>query len=235
MVWHRKNTNKKLVRDKLEIIDFALNSLAVRSVADLGGVWGVDGGYTFYTLDKYGLGRAVLADRYITSATKQQAKKHPQLSLLSGDFGSEHIVREIGQIDAIFLFDVLLHQVAPDWDHILELYAPQTRCFVIYNQQWIGSKNTVRLLDLGEDEYFRNVPVSRTERPYDMLFQTLDQEHPDQGKPWRDAQNIWQWGITDGALQSKVESLGFRLQFFKNCGQEWNTRNFENHACVFSR
>ena len=66
---------------------------------------------------------------------------------------------QVGRVDAIFLFDVLLHQVAPDWDTILEMYAKNVRVFGIYNQQWTGADTTVRLLDLGEEEYFRNVPV----------------------------------------------------------------------------
>lgn len=235
MFWNRGKPKSKLVQDKLDLIDFAFTSFKVSSFADLGGVWGVDGGYTFYSLDKHNLTNAMLVDRYFTDITKEQSKNFSQLRLIQGNFGDELIAHEIGQVDAIFLFDVLLHQVAPDWDLILEMYAHHSRCLIIYNQQWIGSNATVRLLDLGEDEYFQNVPVSRTEKPYDRLFQNLDQKHPDQGKLWKDAQNIWQWGITDTDLQSKVESLGFRMQFFKNCGQEWNTKNFENHAYVFSK
>jgi hypothetical protein len=39
-----------LVQSKLDMIDFVLNRLRVQSFADLGGVWGVEAGYTFYAL-----------------------------------------------------------------------------------------------------------------------------------------------------------------------------------------
>lgn len=154
---------------------------------------------------------------------------------MQGNFGDKHIAREVGQVDAIILFDVLLHQVTPDWDQILEMYAPQTQCLIIFNQQWIGSNFTVRLLDLGEKEYFQNVPHTSTEKPYDDLFQKLYQKHPDHDRIWKDVHHIWQWGITDDDLLSKVEVLGFRMQFYKNCGKIGNLNNFENHAFVFSK
>ena len=103
-------------------------------------------------------------------------------------------------MDAIFLFDVLLHQVAPDWDTILEMYAKNVRVLGIYNQQWTGSDTTVRLLDLGEKEYFRNVPVDPTNETYKGLFTKLDQKHPYADRLWRDVHSIWQWGITDDDL-----------------------------------
>jgi hypothetical protein len=100
---------------------------------------------------------------------------------------------------------VLLHQVAPDWDTILDMYAKNVRALVIYNQQWTGPGNNVRLLDLGEEEYFRDV------------------------------HHIWQWGITDADLEAKVAGLGFKLLHKKNCGRFGRLPNFENHAFIFAR
>jgi hypothetical protein len=228
-------TSPLLNKHKLGLIDYAFTSLQVRSFADLGGVWGVDGGYTFYALDRYNLSKAVLVDNYHTDETREQSKNHPQLRFLQGYFGDKQIAHDVGQVDAIFMFDILLHQVAPDWDQILEMYASQTQCLVIFNQQWVGSDSTVRLLDLGEEEYFRSVPYNKTQEPYNNLFQKLNQKHPDHERVWKDAFNIWQWGITDADLQSKVKSLGFHLQFFKNCGPTKNVENFENLAYVFSK
>lgn len=54
------------------------------------------------------------------------------------------------------------------------MYAKNVRCLLIYNQQWIGSTTTVRLLDLGEKHYFRNVPHSKLNKAYRDLFQKLD-------------------------------------------------------------
>jgi hypothetical protein len=93
----------------------------------------------------------------------------------------------------------------------------------------------VRLLELGEDEFFRNVPHERTEKPYDNLFHKLDLKHPRLDMLWRDYPGIWQWGITDTDLRAKIESLDFRLQFMKNCGRFGNLANFENHAFVFNK
>lgn len=230
-----RKSDPKFLQDKFDLIDFTFTSLEARSFADLGGVWGVEGGYTFYTLDKYDLTHAVLVDTHPTDFFKEESRQYPQLKFIQGNFGDERTVREVGQVDAIFLFDVLLHQVAPDWDRILEMYSPQVRCLIIYNQQWIGSNHTLRLLDLGEEEYFQNVPYSRSKKPYDMLFQKLNEKHPDHDRMWKDVHHIWQWGITDLDLQSKVESLGFRMQFYKNCGQVGNLKNFENHAYVFKK
>ena len=93
----------------------------------------------------------------------------------------------------------------------------------------------LRLLDLGEEEYFQNVPHSKEEKPYNILFQKLNQKHPGHDRTWKDVHHIWQWGITDVDLQAKVKSLGFRMQYFKNCGRFGNLKNFENHSYVFSK
>jgi hypothetical protein len=224
-----------LDKNKLEIIDFAFNFNKARSFADLGGVWGVNGGYTFYTLDKHNITEGVLVDTHPTEPMLERSKKYPQLRYIQGNFGDSQIAEQVRQVDAIFLFDVLLHQVSPNWDKILDLYAPQTKCLVILNQQWIGGGSTVRLLDLGEESYFENVPVTRAEGPYLSLFQKLDQKHPDHDRTWRDVHHIWQWGITDDDLEAKVESLGFRRQYYKNCGPFGYTKKFENHAFVFTK
>jgi hypothetical protein len=47
--------------------------------------------------------------------------------------------------------------------------------------------------------------------------------------------HIWQWGITDNDLIARVNSLGFAMQFYKNCGQFEPLRHVENHAFAFSK
>ena len=195
----------------------------------------MDGGYTFHALREHHAAAATLVDTHPTEAVFKRARQYPQLRVIAGNFGDAAIAREVGTVDALFLFDVLLHQVAPDWDRILQMYAEQTRCWIIYNQQWIGSDRTLRLLELGEEEYFSNVPHDRTRKPYDTIFQRLDEIHPEHDKPWRDVHHIWQWGITDRDLRAQAESLGFRLQFRKNCGPFGDLRNFENHCFVYTR
>jgi hypothetical protein len=42
-------------------------------------------------------------------------------------------------------------------------------------------------------------------------------------------------GITGIHLRAKVEALGFRLQFVKNCGPFGHLEHFENYASVFGK
>lgn len=225
----------RLLQDKIDLIDFAFTSLKAHSFADLGGIWGVNGGYSFYALAKYDIASSVLVDTYPTVIFQKQRENYKQLRFIQGNLGEERVARDVGQVDAIFLFDVLLHQVAPNWDELLEMYARQAQCLAIYNPQWIQSNRTLRLLELGEREYFQNVPHTPSEAQYENLFQKLTQTNPDHGRLWKDIHPIWQWGITDADLRSKIEALGFRLRFHKNCGNFGNLKNFENHAYVFSR
>lgn len=95
-------------------------------------------------------------------------------------------------------------------------------------------------MDLGADEYFRNTPREPTDTlqhgtSYQDLFDKLDELHPQHDRLWRDIYNIWQWGITDADLIATVEALGFRMQYYKNCGRFGQLPNFENHAFVFKR
>lgn len=227
------NDKLAIVRDKVEIIDQAFSSFGVQSFADLGAVRAKQGAYTFHALDNYPAKRAVLVDIDMTPTLIDRAKEYPQLHLVNGDFGSQAVVDQVGKVDAIFLFDVLLHQVAPDWDTVLEMYAKNVRVLGIYNQQWRGADTTVRLLDLGEKEYFRNVPVDPKEETYKGLFKKLDQKHPYANAMWRDVHSIWQWGITDDDLVSTAARLGFKLVYMKWCGDLGE--HFENKAFIFSR
>lgn len=224
-----------LNRHKLDIIDFAFALATPDSFADLGGLWGVNGGYTLYALDVHKPKRASLIDTHPTKTFLQRQKGYPQLKYIKGNFGDRGIAEDVGQVDALFLFDVLLHQVSPNWDEVLEMYSRQTCCLVIFNQQWIGSDSTIRLLELGEDEYFQTVPHDRSSPPYDNLFQKLDEKHPDHDRTWRDVHHIWQWGITDMDLQRQMADLGFHMQYYKNCGRFGKTNRFEDHAFVFTK
>lgn len=226
---------RKVVPEKTDLIDRAFSSLGIESFADLGGVWRVEGAYTFHSLDKHSVKDAAIVDTHLTPTVVARAESYPQLRLINGNFGSPVVADQVGEVDALLLFDVLLHQVSPDWDRILEMYAENTRTLLIYNQQWIGSSNTVRLLDLGEKEYFRNVPHNRRQPTYKGLFEKLDEKHPDHDRTWRDVHHIWQWGITDDDLKSKATQLGFELIYQRNCGRFGLLPNFENHAFIFVR
>jgi hypothetical protein len=166
----------------------------------------------------------------------QRAQEYPNLVTTSANFGDFPVMSNAFQsTDVLFLFDVLLHQVKPDWNEILSYYAERTRIFVIFNQQFTGSDTTVRLLDLGYDGYFSNVPHERTHPTYKLLFEHMYEMHPQHNRIWRDIHNVWQWGIIDKDLITVIENLGFKLRFYKNCGPFGNLKNFENHSFVFEK
>jgi hypothetical protein len=222
---------------KKELIDYiySLCHPVPASFADLGGVYGVDGAYTFYTLRKYGARRSFLVDTDFTDALVKKARSKGGLTLIQGNFGEESVAEQVGMVDAIFLFDVLLHQVKPDWNEILENYSKRTNYFAVHNPQWTGSENTVRLLDLEREEYFRNVPHDQEHPTYKALFDKMNEIHPQHKRIWRDIHNVWQWGITDRDLLRTMENLGYKMQYYKNCGRFTSLANFENHAFVFQK
>lgn len=229
-----RQSNALLDLPKIELIDFACGRFVVKSFADLGGVWRVDGGYTFYALQRYRIERAFLVDTNFTDTVIARTSSYPTLQLIEGNFGEETVAQRIGSVDVIMFFDTLLHQVSPDWDQVLEMYAGRAKCFLILNQQFTAAEKTVRLLDLGEDEYFKNVPHTRDEEPYKSVFQSPYEMHRQHKRINRDIHNIWQWGITDDDLIAKMDSLGFRMLFYKNAGNFSYLENFESHAFVFA-
>ena len=223
--------------EKTGLIDFAFTQChpAPKSFADLGGVWGVNGAYTFHALQQYNPERAFLVDTNFNDPVRKKSQSFKSLKLITGNFGEKSVARQVGNVDAIFLFDVLLHQVNPDWNKVLEHYAGQTRYFVVYNQQWTGSDKTVRLLDLGRDEYFKNVPHDPHLEIYKNLFDKMYEPHPQHQRPWRDIHNVWQWGITDSDLQQTMKGLGFKQVHYQNCGRFGKLKNFHNHAFIFQK
>jgi len=217
---------------KIGAIDWAFDRERIRTFADLGGVWAVDGAYSFYALGR-GTGSAgVLVDDDLTDAARRRAKGRPGLRLIEGNFGDPGVASRVGAVDAILLFDVLLHQVAPNWDEVLEMYASHARVFVIVNPQLARRGRTIRLLDLGREEYLRLAPPDEHHR---RAVDHLDDIHPRRGRPWRDAHDIWQWGITDEDLIACLARLGFRLVYLVNDGPWQSSAYFEYVAFVFRR
>ncbi|HEX4589802.1 MAG TPA: hypothetical protein VH120_07730 [Gemmataceae bacterium] len=224
----------KLEPGKLEAIDYAVQSCGVRSFADLGGIWNVDGGYTIYALEKHGLREGCLVDYTFTPAVERWGARCPGLRTIRGNFANEAVAAQVGRVDAAFLFHVLLHQVDPDWAAVLELYAKRVNCFVIVNPQYHARK-TFRLLDRGRAEYFRHVPPgNEARRQYQLAFDDPDGIEPVLGCRHRDNPSIWQWGMTDEDLIAKVRSLGFRLRYFKYV-ETWPMPHVESHAFVFEK
>src|SRR5215217_1305201 len=82
-------------RGKRKLIDFVCKRLHVRSIADLGGVWGVDGEYTFYAMEKHRIETAFLVDITFTDTLLEKKEKYPGLKIISGNFGDTGVARQI--------------------------------------------------------------------------------------------------------------------------------------------
>jgi hypothetical protein len=218
------------------VIDYCFERLGADSFADLGGVWGIDGAYARYAADAHSPARGVVVDEAFTERYLELERKLPHLTHVPGNFGDRAVAERLGEVDVVFLFDVLLHQVAPDWDEVLEIYAPLCRRFAIVQPQWNGPE-TVRLLELGEAEYLASIPKRDDAHGsiYDGLFERLDEQNERRGRPWRDVHDIWQWGITDRDLTDRMAALGFGLRFFENTGPWHGLERFHESAFVFDR
>ena len=119
----------RLNPNKMQLIDFAWQELGMRSFADLGAVWDVDAGYTFYAAERHKASSAVIVDTDLTQAVLERQKRYPGLKIVKGNFGQSTTCGEIGEVDGVFFFDTLLHQVKPDWDEVLGMYAGIARIF----------------------------------------------------------------------------------------------------------
>jgi hypothetical protein len=216
---------------KLAVIDHCFEQQGCRSFADLGGVWGVDGGYSRYAADVHRAERGVLVDDDFTAAYLEHSSRLPNLVHVRGNFGAPEITEALGSLDVVFFFDVLLHQVNPDWDELLARYAERARCVAVVQPQWNGEE-TVRLLDLGEVEYLAAVPPDDI---YEGLFSRLDTVHETRSRPWRDVHDIWQWGITDRDLTERMRAHGFEVTYFRETGPWRGLPRFHESAFVFAR
>jgi hypothetical protein len=217
---------------KLRAIDHAFERLGARTVADLGGVWAVDGGYTLYALDRHEADHGLIYDDDFTPPLIERERGDARLELAEGNFGRPEAPERIGEVDALLLFDVLLHQVDPDWDEILRMYAPATSAFVLSGPWWNGGDETVRLVELGRERYLEAVPLPDL---HAEIWEKLDAYNPRRDRLWRDCHDIWQWGIPEAALRSAMTELGFELSHREQGGPWMGLADFDDIAFVFTR
>jgi hypothetical protein len=201
---------------KTAVIDEAIARYGLRSVVDLGGCWGVNGAYTFHALNRGELDRAVIVDGQITRLTRERAATRPQLELLEAPLGTAETVERIGKVDGAIMYDILLHQVGPDWDQFLRRWS-DVDTLIICNQNWLGPQ-TVRFADWDVEEYLRRV-LHGNENRIRQWYAEHDQWNQEQGKPWRDVYNFWQWGITTKDLVGVLWDLGYRIDYLFNHGE----------------
>ena len=233
---------RPIVPHKARFVIDAMEHYQIRSFADLGGSWGVHGGYSYQALLCFPVERAYLVDDFMPEPVRRRFDAYEQFSLIQGSFGSSEVHQALPPVDALFLFDILLHQVDPDWDRILDLYAPKARIILVYNQQWIGSARTERLLDLGPEAYLAHTPFAAMEpdkarEAVELIYRHRDEPHDKfGGKKRGDAPDIWQWGITDADLVAALCARGFKLDRMDNFGAfSPHMPAFENHGFWFSR
>jgi hypothetical protein len=209
--------DRRLAPLKLRAIDLLCDRFGIDSLADLGAAWGVEGGYAFYAAERWDLGRVVIVDENLKRypVIQERAAQTPAVELVEGNFGNDGVASLVKRVDAVLMFDVLLHQVSPsDWRQVLSLYAPRTELFAMVGPWW-RDETTTRLPDLGRDRYLELVPDLRI---HAELFDRIEQINPERGLPWRDCQDVWQWGISDSDLRRTMSELGFRLAQFEDHG-----------------
>jgi len=218
---------------KLEMIELACELVDAHSLADLGGVRAVGGGYSFQAARRHGMRRVVLVDEDFTPEVTDRQSATGVLELVQGNFGDDRISGRVGPVDVILLFDVLFRQVRPDWDEVLALYAAQTRCFVVvqptYNHDGPAA---VRLVDLSAQRYLDMVPDLAI---HIEALEHLDEPNVHRGRRWRDVHDIWQWGITAAGLERRLAVLGFRLAHHESRGRWRGLDAFDDCAFVFVR
>ncbi len=221
-----------LVELKLRTIDAAFALSQVTSVADLGGVWAVEAGYSFFALEHHGPERAVLVDDDITPAVRERAAAFARLELLEQNFGLE---RTPGDVGPVRRHPALRRAPAPGQAGLGRDPAAlrPARAGLRDRQPHVGQRAGDRpLLDLGEERYREAVPPQDN---LDGLYGRLDEVNERRGRLWRDVHDVWQWGITDADLQATMAELGFTLAWAERKGR-WNgLLDFEERAYVFGR
>jgi hypothetical protein len=220
---------------KAALVAAAVDRYQLKSIVDVGACWGVHGAYTFDALNSGKIERAVIADGDITYLTRDRARGDARVQLLEGSIGDADFVEGIPACDAAIIFDVLLHQVSPDWDEFLALYSRKVNYFIIWNQDWIGSGQSVRYVDRGLRWYLDNVGESDPARVI-RWFERHNEMCCQFERPWRDVHYFWQWGIVSSDLVATMHKLGFALDYFNNCGV-WSDRclNIQKDAYLFKK
>lgn len=219
-------------KNKLQLITDTFRNFNFNSFADLGGVWKVNAAYTLFTLKKFKIERSFIVDTDFNIKADQKLAVFHNVLKIHGDFSKDEVIQKIAKVDAVFLFDVLLHQANPDWDEILTKYSKITGCFIIYNQQWIASDVTFRLTNLELEEYKKIMPWQR-DSLFEYVYDHKSEINEKHNKPWKDIHSIFQWAISDKDLRKKMRDLGYKEFFYKNYGSFSNSKSFENHAFVF--
>lgn len=204
-------------QSKLALVETAHRITEFRSFADLGGCWGVNGAYSFHAAELCGstLERGFILDGNITPQTRNRAGRHPRVECVETLLGSREAHDAVGFVGAVIMFDVLLHQVKPDWNDFLLAWSRQTDTLVIHNQNWLKTPRTIRFVDRGLEWYRRNVVVWEDENQATELDGWFARHHErdSRGQLKRDSYDFWQFGIRPLELINLLARHGFELVY----------------------
>lgn len=217
---------------KLWAIDELVGRTAARSLVDCGGVWAVEAGYALHAADAHALDRVTVVDTGITDGVRDAATSRPSLRLEQANFGDPDVVGRVAPTDAVLLYDVLLHQVAPDWDEVFRMWAADARGVAVVQPFWHDADDVVRLVELGEERFLDTVPDEPNHR---ALFGRLDEVHPAYDRPWRDVHEVWQWGIGVHALDRVARDLGLHRVVFVDDGPWMGLSSFRYQTAIYTR
>lgn len=201
---------------KAAVVEWALTNFEIASVADLGACWGVHAGYLWHALELAALDRAVVVDGKITDLSRERGARFEQVEYIEAALGEQVTVDKVGDVDAAIMYDILLHQVSPDWPEFLERYSKRVDTLIIHNQCWRGEE-TIRFPDMSVDDYVTRV-YQHDEQGVREWYERHDDWHEAQQRPWRDVHNFWQWGITTKDLVGTLWDLGYAIEAFENAG-----------------
>lgn len=221
---------------KLDLLTRAHRMSGFRSFADLGGCWGVNGAYALHCADLCGkeLERAVIVDDHMPPLTRERAGE--RVELVTALLGSDAALDAVGRVDALIMYDILLHQAAPDWDEMLRLWCPQTETVVIWNPMWERRGGSVRFVDQGWRWYAENVYIHEDElvnrATVEEWFGRHD-ERDDRGRLERDSYAYWQWGIKPEDLRTVMAELAFDEVHCETYPHPTG-RPFVNYGMIFS-
>ena len=221
---------------KLRLIETGYRIMPFRSFADLGACWGVNGAYAFHAKKLAAtIERAFIVYGIITPLTRERSAEYPEITLIEGALGAQDVRDTVGETDCLIMYDVLLHQVEPDWDQFILDWLPHTRMVIVYNQNWTKGEDTIRFVDKGIEWYKENVPHKNEVSP-EQWFSEHNQYDPHQGKLKRDVHNFWQWGIVRKDIIELFWENWFTLRFVRTYASEWPPQPWiVNEGMIFVR
>jgi len=227
-----------MLEHKAALIKRAYTRHPFRSFADLGACWGVNGGYAIYARELCGTAfdRGFVADQIVTPLTHQRIGKWPDLFAIQSMLGAKQTRERVGQVDALIMFDILLHQANPAWDcFIKDWIGHAVHTIIVYNQNWFKDQKSQRFIERGLDWYLQNVFHNHNPEGLRKWFANHEQFNTEQGVLERDVHHWWQWGITPSELVEAFRKNDFDLVYLDTFDVWMGFPWIVNQGMIFER